>query len=148
MLPHQPVEALLWVLSVESGCELRVFESVPGKPTMQVATRCSRFGFLALRARRRGSDGSCRRSLSRSLPSNASSWDQLSRFLGAAAAATACRHCALHAHVRCRQFKYYAKDFGDNEVERLMTLARLMGDKGDCLRKVILPSLSYSPPHL
>ena len=46
-------------------------------------------GFLALRARLRGSDGSCRRSPSRSLPSNASSWDQLSRFLGAAAAATA-----------------------------------------------------------
>ena len=35
-LPHQPVEALLWVLGIENGCELRVFESTPGKPTMQV----------------------------------------------------------------------------------------------------------------
>lgn len=87
------------------------------------------------------------------MPSNASSWDQVSRFLGAAAAATAAAvpaaprsraiNRASHAHVRCRQFKYYAKDFGDNEGERLMTLARLMGDKGDSLRKVIFPSLSY-----
>ena len=36
ILPDKPVEALLWVLETESGCDLRVFESVPGKPTMQV----------------------------------------------------------------------------------------------------------------
>ncbi len=30
------MEALLWVLGIESGCELRVFENTPNKPTMQV----------------------------------------------------------------------------------------------------------------
>ena len=39
----------------------------------------------------------------------------------------------------CRQFKYYAKDFGDNESERLATLIRLSGGRGNNLRKVISP---------
>jgi hypothetical protein len=59
-----------------------------------------------------------------------------------------CSHC-YHAilfeppeltHIsRSRQFKYFAKDFGDTESERLITLARLMGSKGDALLKVKLP---------
>ena len=40
---------------------------------------------------------------------------------------------------RSRQFKYFAKDFGDTESERLITLARLMGSKGNALLKVKLP---------
>jgi hypothetical protein len=36
VLPHVPVEALLWVLSTENGCELRIFESAAGRPTLQV----------------------------------------------------------------------------------------------------------------
>ena len=59
-----------------------------------------------------------------------------------------CGHCydailfeppALTYISRSRQFKYFAKDFGDTESERLITLARLMGSKGDALLKVKLP---------
>lgn len=47
-----------------------------------------------------------------------------------------CYDCRAHV-LHPRQFKYYAKDFGDNESERVATLIRLMGDRGDALRKVV-----------
>ena len=47
--------------------------------------------------------------------------------------------CSIALTLPCRHFKYYAKDFGDNESERLATLIRLSGGRGNDLRKVISP---------
>jgi hypothetical protein len=145
-LPHVPVEALLWVLSTEHGCELRIFESAAGRPTMQVRPD---FAFLC----------NC------GLVSQIRSMQTLTEHKleetcvvkGSALMLPWCSHSPLppfhkssHSHPLLRQFKYYAKDFGDHESERLATLARLMGSKGPALLKVFfkarLPSIRHPRP--
>jgi hypothetical protein len=63
----------------------------------------------------------------------------LSRVTVTAAQRQGTHMCSIALTLPCRQFKYYAKDFGDNESERLATLIRLSGGRGNDLRKVISP---------
>jgi hypothetical protein len=46
-----------------------------------------------------------------------------------------------------RQFKHYAKDFGESATERLTTIARLMGSKGDAILKVGCHLSLFHPPN-